>query len=103
MLLLGMNGAIGQVPVDIRTAQPVVLPDPDRSELARFDEPVDGHVRNAHEVRDLADGQQRLAEVPFRHPVSYPIPRPGVVAEGDNSTVVNNSGQENQSAATGLI
>lgn len=82
MLLLGMDGAIRQISVDICTPQAVVLPHPDRRQLPGLDEPVDGHVGNTHKVRDLADGQQRLAEVPFRHPVSYPIPAPGVFAQG---------------------
>src|SRR5437764_7683667 len=48
----------GQIAVDVVLPHPVRLAHPHRRHVARLDQPVDGHGRDAHELRHFGHGQK---------------------------------------------
>src|SRR3990170_2804430 len=53
-----LDRSIREVAVHVRLPDPVVLPDTDRRQLAALDEPVHGHVRDAHRSRHLTHREE---------------------------------------------
>ena len=60
---------------EIRLEDPVALPDPERRELARADEPVDRHVRDAHHLGHLGHGEQPPRDARWRTGHQTPLLR----------------------------
>src|SRR5215207_10472824 len=57
-----LHRSLREVPIDVRLADPVVLPHADRRQLAALDQPVHGHVRDPHRGRDLAHREEPVTD-----------------------------------------
>src|SRR4029453_12389276 len=80
-----LHRSLREVPVDVRLADPVVLPHADGRQLTALDQPVHGHVRDPHRRRDLPHREEPVTDErpPFAHlahlqhlPHVPPLPHP---------------------------
>src|SRR5215204_3340348 len=74
-----LHRSLREIPVDVRLADPVVLPHADRRQLTALDQPVHGHIRDPHRGGDLAHREEPVTDErpPFAH-LAHPSHLPHV-------------------------
>src|SRR5262249_1971069 len=74
VLLAGLGGTGGQVPVDVALAHPERAADAEGRQVSRLDQPVDGNGRDTHQVSNFLNSQETRLGERLDHGIPLPLP-----------------------------